>query len=219
MSAGCHREERAALRLERDQLETKLRATLTERDAARAEVARLTGEQAEADARVSGLEAEVARLEATARHVFATAVDIETNALAAESDELDTGAAAAFRAVTEGFAGDRLAGIASKRAAALDARIRQRADARQKARREIRQLIEACRSDSRRARRAEEEGIRFVGLFQQLDLNSAMAAGHRRQALEASAQRAKERGEALLSKADDQDGALRSDLEDCLNDR
>ncbi|MFM2152003.1 MAG: hypothetical protein RL199_438 [Pseudomonadota bacterium] len=216
--AACGTSERDALRIRVAALRGETATATKERDDARADARSRTEALASAVARTDMLQSKVNALGRTASEAFDDVRAVEREALAAEDDETDENAAKALRAHARRYPEDASAAEALKRASALDARIRKRAADLVKAQARVRALIAECRANHRRSEQAHQESIRFTGMFQQLDLNRALAATHRIEALQEAATRAKDKATELLSEVEDPDGTLSDAIDGCDQD-
>ena len=153
-------------------------------------------------------------LKQTAQFFFDAAVK---KSQGADTPEKMQAAITAFEVVTSRFPGDPLAEVAGERIGVLQEGIEANNKRLAGAQKELRKLIAACRSYSKKARAMDGGGMRFVGPNQTMDLNLAMAHSRRQDAVSRKATVAKEKAEKLL-KSDpdpDPDGSLAKEVDEC----
>ena len=213
-TSGCYAKARDEARAAVTRLEQEKVVMSADLQRQREAVAAAQRQVAELTERVRAVEAQNQQLRQTPRAYFDRAVDAETRATTANTDDADRAAITAFREVATRFPEDSLAATAAARAAALERRITDRAAALRDAQAAVVRLIATCRRETAAASAAERNSIRFDG-YQQLDMNTAMAGSRRAEGHTRAATAAKERATALLVGVPDPGNTLRDQINGC----
>jgi len=154
---------------------------------------------------------EIKRLKQTPRYFFTEAL---SKAKASDDDYGDEKAIAAFQVVVDRYPEDPLAKVAKTRIGELKERIEGRAKKLKKAQAKVRKLIRICKTATERARKAHSSGIRF-NMYNQIDMNSALAASRRGEKHQERAKKAKKKASKLLKTVPDPDGKLAEKVGKC----
>jgi hypothetical protein len=197
------------------ELEDRLAAVTKDRDDVRTNLATRDNEVTRLQTELAAAQGENAKLTATPRFYYDDAVDKERTSDAADTDEADQAAVAAYDEVIRRFPTDPLSAEAGKRRTAVAARLQRRAAARRRAQAEVVQQIAVCKQNHAAAQASVEGSVRFTW-NNEIDMNAMMARGRDRQPYDEAASAAKARAEELLKGGvSDPDGDLANNVSGC----
>ena len=199
------------LEIARAQLRTAASAIEKTKKAASEDLSKVRSELGVAEVENTKLKAANKKLKQTARYFFDRATEIMSGS---DSNGGDESAIDGYQKVVDRYPDDALATLAKKRIAELRRRIAKRTDKLLRQQGEVRRLIKTCKRLTKAARDARDSGLHF-NRYNQLNMNSAMAASRRGNKLAARAEAAKEEANALLADVPDSRGRLAAKVREC----
>jgi len=170
---------------------------------------------AKAQAQIEKLQAENLQLQATPRFFFDQAVSEEKTADTAHTSDADRVAISKFQEVVTRFPDDPLAQAATENIAKLNKRISERDLAIQKAQGEVLRLVKTCHDATATVQRISDNNMLMADRFNRLAINANALLESSR--YERTAERAKEKAQALLQGVPDPNEALSQKVDSCDN--